>query len=987
MAYQFHSWARKSIANEITVRDHLGIGDPPADVKISVPLAVTVSGNTVDKQFIIAGPGEIIGIHTEMIVRTDPRPNSGDFEPNYFPSIEFYDEDFPWRYSPAAPNAGFDNNRLRPWLMLIVLTENEFQKTDRTTPLSTIIVTGTEALPPADEIYLWAHVHSNLGEVDSPLGDVFGNLQQKMETDPDGLFSRIICPRKLEPDVLYHAFLVPVFECGRLAGLDQPIENIPLQQAAWNDDSVEVELPVYYRWQFRTGANVDFETLVRMMEARKELDPRVGIRNLDCTDPGYIKVGEQGGIPPPVPGILGMCGAVMQLDADPTVLRAPLQDQPFIKEVGKHLRLFTPEQDNEKDPVVTIPFYGYHHAKTKTDSTPDFVPQNESWLNQTNRDPRNRSAAGLGTRVVQANQEKLMQSAWSQLSAIQQINRKVKQLKLAMEVNERLLKGTVMKMQNDNGKMLAIAATVSARIKDPANSKTIFQTLTDSQVPNAIVSPALRRLSRPNGGLSKKLKTAGTFSLATVFKTVNPDIAPVVDVNIQPVWFTSFGDFKLNKNLPTTIPDIPTMDSNITNIIVGLPGHGGGVLHTGVITAAPRRPPVDNDGGITRGGGELPRERPPVKPVDAKTKMIFDTTDQVMTIGVVETFSTTKIPAEFHATVLNGLLPENTLLPAFRAKMPGLPKPPVKKDDVLPVMAHPDFPEPAYKYVAALDQDYIIPNLDLVPPNTVALMQPNFSFIHSLLIGLNHEMGRELLWREYPTDQRGSYFRQFWDPGGLRAPNAPSSPDLYKDIRPIHLWGNDTSLENFSVIGRPSPIKPLVLLLKGELLKKYPNTIVFAQRAIKDSQNQLVLDPADTIDKYKFPVFSGNLAPDTRLLGFELTKEEVKLTGEPGESGTGWFFVLAEVPGEPRFGMDIHYEAPASGPNTWNDLSLENFTDFSFVSGSKSPNPSTSNGGWPADPNSELLEIWGRSSADMAGILFQKPVMVAMHGSELLKDF
>ena len=31
------------------------------------------------------------------------------------------------------------------------------------------------------------------------------------------------------------------------------------------------------------------------------------------------------------------------------------------------------------------------------------------------------------------------------------------------------------------------------------------------------------------------------------------------------------------------------------------------------------------------------------------------------------------------------------------------------------------------------------------------------------MVGLNHEMARELLWREYPTDQRGSYFRQFWD--------------------------------------------------------------------------------------------------------------------------------------------------------------------------------------------------------------------------------
>lgn len=36
-------------------------------------------------------------------------------------------------------------------------------------------------------------------------------------------------------------------------------------------------------------------------------------------------------------------------------------------------------------------------------------------------------------------------------------------------------------------------------------------------------------------------------------------------------------------------------------------------------------------------------------------------------------------------------------------------------------------------------------------------------FGDSNLVGLNHEMARELLWSEYPTDQRGTYFRQFWD--------------------------------------------------------------------------------------------------------------------------------------------------------------------------------------------------------------------------------
>ena len=56
-----------------------------------------------------------------------------------------------------------------------------------------------------------------------------------------------------------------------------------------------------------------------------------------------------------------------------------------------------------------------------------------------------------------------------------------------------------------------------------------------------------------------------------------------------------------------------------------------------------------------------------------------------------------------------------------------------------------------------------------MPPNSVTLVQPNSRFIEAFMIGLNHEMGRELLWREYPTDRRGSYFRVLLEPARLGA--------------------------------------------------------------------------------------------------------------------------------------------------------------------------------------------------------------------------
>ena len=45
------------------------------------------------------------------------------------------------------------------------------------------------------------------------------------------------------------------------------------------------------------------------------------------------------------------------------------------------------------------------------------------------------------------------------------------------------------------------------------------------------------------------------------------------------------------------------------------------------------------------------------------------------------------------------------------------------------------------------------------------------------MVGLNHELASELLWREFPSDTRASYFRQFWDTRGIAAP-MPQLPPI-----------------------------------------------------------------------------------------------------------------------------------------------------------------------------------------------------------------
>ena len=109
------------------------------------------------------------------------------------------------------------------------------------------------------------------------------------------------------------------------------------------------------------------------------------------------------------------------------------------------------------------------------------------------------------------------------------------------------------------------------------------------------------------------------------------------------------------------------------------------------------------------------------------------------------------------------------------------------RDPLEPILDAPDFPQPMYEALRDLSQDFLFPGLEHVPPNTVTLLETNPKFVESFLVGLNAEMSRELLWRNYPTDQRGTYFRQFWD---------TSAGNEQPDIEPINKWGDRKLGEN-----------------------------------------------------------------------------------------------------------------------------------------------------------------------------------------------
>jgi hypothetical protein len=322
-------------------------------------------------------------------------------------------------------------------------------------------------------------------------------------------------------------------------------------------------------------------------------------------------------------------------------------------------------------------------------------------------------------------------------------------------------------------------------------------------------------------------------------------------------------------------------------------------------------------------------------------------------------------------------------------------------------MAYPQFDIPMYKPLLDLSNEHFLPNIDKIPPNTITLLETNQRFIEAYMVGLNHEFARELLWREYPTDQRGSYFRQFWDPSGVIDRQGLSKEALrekLRDIPPLHTWSRFSKLGDHDHREQGGEKEEeVVLVIRGELLKKYPTAVIYAQKARwqRNANGTIDLTRARTFesggpveDRLRTPLYEAKVDPDIVFLGFDLTAEEVKGgDGQAPDSEPGWFFVIKERPGEPRFGLDIKRDGPL---NVWNDLAWPDVlrdSDNGFLQ-LKAGSPTLTLTAPPAtDPPEKIGQHqedaafrWhpDTNAAELAYILYQVPVLVAVHGSEML---
>jgi hypothetical protein len=332
-------------------------------------------------------------------------------------------------------------------------------------------------------------------------------------------------------------------------------------------------------------------------------------------------------------------------------------------------------------------------------------------------------------------------------------------------------------------------------------------------------------------------------------------------------------------------------------------------------------------------------------------------------------------------------------------------------DEFVEVMAYPKIDLPMYEPLKAMSIELFLPSINLIVPNSITLIETNQKFIESYMVGLNHEFARKLLWRGYPTDQMGSYFRQFWDVRSFIDSEGLSQDPLKEklyDIPELHRWPATSNLGDHNNRASPGETgEEAILVIRGELLKKYPTAVIFAQHAlwarkadgsIDLSQPRLLDQPTDAEaqnpphTKVRSPLYEAKADPDIYFFGFDLTIPEAKgQSGQNPKDDAGWFFVIKERPGEPRFGLEISRSGPliVFDHLTWDDA-LPGGAPGQFLSANSLAsvalgNPPHSDPEFDQNADDKIVDAAAPSSARWAYLLFRAPIMVAVHADEMLR--
>ena len=556
-----------------------------------------------------------------------------------------------------------------------------------------------------------------------------------------------------------------------------------------------------------------------------------------------------------------------------------------------------------------------------------------------------------------------------------------------------------------DGKWLQITAPVHSRVRVTLAgvTATMHGQVQASRVPSGSLSSAMRRIARPGGPIGRQLKPGvpqiverlnmPAGSNPTALQVAGPlqlprgmvaldDVSSTVQVkDMTAISLASASGWKLATAVVSTSgvvssaaaehPETPAPTAP-TSVVV----HEDATLHVDAKAAAPAGPaetglpakPVLNPPLIDwQTNPSLPvilkgttaNLPPPVVFPTAAAELEKMKTNFRTAAQSINTYLNTAPAAPPDATALGGqasldpvraqLLAALNPSDAIRARVGARIPLGTGTDPLQPIETGPKYPHAMYAALAQLSPEWMLPGISEVETNCATLLTTNPAFIEAYMVGLNDELSRELLWREFPADRRVTFFQSFWAAAGA-------------DIPPISTFDGAGHLGG-QVASGPGTGQ-LILLIRATLFQRYPNAMVYAAQA------EWASGVRQLTDNVQYPVFRGDFGQDVTFFAFNIA--DPKGSNDPAAGNAGWYFVIAEHVTEPRVGLE---PAKSTTPtDLWNDLSWQevqlkgNYIDVSAA---------------PPTPAGEAV-AWSENSAALGYILMRRPVRVALHALALL---
>jgi len=813
----------------------------------------------------------------------------------------------------AFTPVGAAGEQLQPWLVLIVVPADAATLTDATPTAPGQIVVDATQLPSLDDAWAWAHVAVALPH------DQVGDVNELQKDNPDVVISRLMCPRQLDGLTDYIGCVVPSFKAGVQAGLGDSASEAKLTRAWDNTVSGQIPLPVYHAFSFRTGETGDFHSLVLAMKHRV-LKPDASTRPVDITHPGS-EVPDA-----PVGTTIGLEGALRVPDAGetdwPTAVSEPFQEALIpLLDAGA--------QTNGHGHVLAPPLYGRWLAAHQTVPAESGAAGRPVWLRTLNVDPRHRMVAGIAARTIQRHAQTLLAQAWEQVDQVTAANALLRAAQLA---RTRAAHAWHRLGALDAPTLLALAGPALARTR--VGAKTAHGDVGATSYPAGLLTGAARRIARPRGPLGRRL---GLQPGALVHAGADPAA-------------TAIG----GAPAPWSVSHVHHAAAEIQHADV----------RDGFVPLSSKDKPPDGKGKPVKIGNPLAEALR-----GAAATLIGDQTTLLKAHDQAPALNLGALATE----VLAALNPEQTVTARVGSRIK-VPARPAHVDPLDPVLAVPQFPQPLWETLDETSRDLLFPGLARIPRETVTALETNPRFVEAFLVGANHELGAQLLFAEYPTDQRGTGFRQFWDARG-RVPK-PATDDDAHDIDAISDWHKDADLGDNMRHGGAGDV---VLVLRGELLRRYDVTVyAVPATTVAPRPRGFDTDPANE----RYPLFSGRIG-DVAFYGFDFTADDAR--GSEADGEPGYYFVLQQHAIAPHFGLlaateqyigQAPYEA---GVVTWDNVSTAD------ASGKRVPMlyaPVAQ--AWAAAASWPTGAVWGADAASQAALCLQHPVRVAIHAEDLL---